>query len=248
VTAVADKHILEIKGLSKSFGGTVAVNDFNAHVEEGQIVGIIGPNGAGKTTIINIISRIVKQDSGTIILDGVPVDHYSKYRIAHAGFGRTFQNIRLFTSLNAQENIMLVLKERYPRMKEKELRQRSEKLMNDFGWTDPLDVNPGGLPYGTRRKLELIRAMALEPKILMLDEPAAGMNAVEIQELIEYIREIREKHRIGIIIIEHRMEVIYNLCDYVYVQAFGKTISQGTSTEVTSDAAVIEAYLGGKKA
>ena len=244
---MSEMHVLEIKGLSKRFGGTVAIDDFNARIESGQIVGIIGPNGAGKTTIINTVSHIVKQDAGSIYFDGNCLDKLSMSRIARMGIGRTFQNIRLFNSLTAQENVMLVLRERYGKMGEKELKGRAAELMEEFGWKNGLDVHPNGLPYGIKRKLELIRAMALEPKILMLDEPAAGMNPVEIQELISYIREIRRKHNLGIVVIEHRMEVIKGLCDYVYVQASGRTISQGSSEEVINDPKVIEAYLGDKR-
>ena len=244
---MSERHTLELHGLCKSFGGTVAIDDFNAVIRAGEIVGIIGPNGAGKTTIINTVSRIVKQDSGVILFDGVCLDRKPMWRIAQLGIGRTFQNIRLFNSLTAQENIMLVLKEKYGALPEKELRRRSAALMEEFGWKDSLEARPNGLPYGTKRKLELIRAMALGPKILMLDEPAADMNPVEIQELIRYIREIRQKYDLGIVVIEHRMEVIKGLCDHVYVQAFGKTIAQGTSESVISDPMVIEAYLGDKR-
>lgn len=244
---MADTHVLEIHGLSKNFGGTVAIDDFNAQVRSGQIVGIIGPNGAGKTTIINTVSRIVRQDKGSVYFDGKCLDRMPMWKIARQGIGRTFQNIRLFSSLTVQENVMLVLKERYGKLSEKEQREKSAQLMRDFGWSGSLEAHPGGLPYGTKRKLELIRAMALDPKLLMLDEPAAGMNPVEIQELISYIREIREKHNLAIVVIEHRMEVIRGLCDHVYVQASGKTIAQGTSASVISDPRVIEAYLGDKR-
>lgn len=244
---MAETHVLEIHGLCKNFGGTVAIDDFNAQVESGQIVGIIGPNGAGKTTIINTVSRIVKQDKGSLYFDGKCLDRMPMWEVARQGIGRTFQNIRLFNSLSVQENVMLVLKERYGRLSEKEQREQSAQLMADFGWTGSLDAHPSGLPYGTKRKLELIRAMALDPKLLMLDEPAAGMNPVEIQELIRYIREIREKHNLAIVVIEHRMEVIRGLCNHVYVQASGKTIAQGTSESVINDPKVIEAYLGDKR-
>ncbi len=242
-----ETNTLETKNLSKNFGGTVAIDNFCAKVGSGQIVGIIGPNGAGKTTIINTVSRIVKQDSGSIYFNDVCLDRKSMSQIARIGIGRTFQNIRLFNSLTVQENVMLVLRERFGKMSEKALKEKSAELMLAFGWKDGLEIHPNGLPYGTKRKLELIRAMALEPKFLMLDEPAAGMNPVEINELITYIREIRDRNNLGIVIIEHRMEVIKGLCDFVYVQASGKTIAEGTSEEVINDPKVIEAYLGDKR-
>lgn len=238
------RYVFEVKNLSKNFGGVSAVSNFNAQVKEGEIVGIIGPNGAGKTTILNLISGIYKPDSGQVFLNGSELTGIERWQIARAGVARTFQNIRLFDSLSAVENVMVVLSPAGKRPKEKELFERARTLMDTFGWSDDYDAPVRDLPYGKKRRLELIRALSLEPKLLMLDEPAAGLNPTEIQELIAYIADINREYKIPVILIEHRLEMIMALCDTVYVVSFGKTIGRGTPQEVWEDPAVIAAYLG----
>lgn len=237
--------MLVIKNLNKSFGGTKAIVDFCAEVDTKQIIGIIGPNGAGKTTILNTISNIIAPDSGSIELDGKKIVGKEKHKIAHMGISRTFQNIRLFSNMTVLENILVVLKERFPKMSNAELRKKAIGVLEEYGWTTDYNMRPDNLPYGMKRKLELIRAMSTRPCILMLDEPAAGMNPTEIKELISYIKHIRETYDVGIVLIEHRMEVVLELCDRIYVQNFGETIAVGTPEEITKDERVIEAYIGG---
>jgi branched-chain amino acid transport system ATP-binding protein len=228
--------------LSKNFGGVQAVNRFNCTVKKGEIVRIIGPNGAGKTTILNLISNIVPADNGEIYLEGQNLRGKPRWQIARSGIARTFRNIRLFNSLDILNNISVIYNN--SSVSGKNAKSEAKRILDEFGWTDPVDISAGSLPYGLQRRVELIRAMALNPKLLMLDEPAAGLNPTEIQELVAYISNINQKYEVGIIIIEHRLEVIMNLCSKIYVLSFGQTIAIGTPDQVQHDAGVIEAYLG----
>ena len=236
--------MFEAKNLSKNFGGIQAVNKFNCVIDDGEIVGIIGPNGAGKTTVLNLISAITHPDQGEVYLDGKLLNNRKSWEIARGGIARTFQNIRLFQSLDVIGNIMIILSNKKKHANSAQLRKEAKALLEEFGWTDRTDISPASLPYGMQRRVELIRAMALKPRVLMLDEPAAGLNPTEIKELMHYIRMINEKYRIGIIIIEHRLEVIFGLCKRVYVISFGQQIAVGTPDEIQKNKKVIEAYLG----
>lgn len=250
-------NIIEMRNVTKRFSGVTAVNNLSLDLKQGTTVGIIGPNGAGKTTILNLISHITDADEGTISFCGVDVTHMSQEKIARLGLGRTFQNIRLFNELSVLDNVRAALdnQEKYtlveamlrlPRRQkgEKRIREEAEKCLEVVGLLKYKDMMPSNLPYGVRRRLEIARALALKPKVLMLDEPAAGLNPDEMMELIDFVRFIREKYQLSVLIIEHKMDVIMELCDTIYVQDFGHTIAVGKPEEIQQNEKVIAAYLG----
>ena len=250
--------VLEIKELNKNFGGVKAIDSFNCCLEGGKIHGLIGPNGAGKTTIFNNITGIYQPSSGNIFFLGKDITGKDPYAIAQMGIGRTFQNIRLFSNLSVLENVIiassldaeynlfdtLLRLPRY-RRKEKAITERAHTLLASVGLDDKCYETAKNLPYGHQRKLEIARALALRPKLLLLDEPAAGMNVDESLELVGFVRQIIENFDLTILMIEHHMDVVTNLCDSVTVLNFGKTIASGTPDEVKRNKVVIEAYLGG---
>ncbi len=251
-------NVLEITNLHKNFGGVKAIDNFSVSLEYGKIHGLIGPNGAGKTTIFNNITGIYTPNSGAIVFGGKEITGHKPHTIANEGIGRTFQNIRLFTNLSVLQNVVIACSKdarynlidtvlRTPRYlkTEKQIEQKAMNLLDSVGLADKYSERAGNLPYGHQRKLEIARAMALEPKLLLLDEPAAGMNADESLELVGFVGEIRKRFDLTILMIEHHMDVVTNLCDSVTVLNFGKTIAVGTPAEVKSDKVVIEAYLGG---
>ena len=234
--------VLEMQNVEKNFGGVRAIDNFSVMLEPGKIHGLIGPNGAGKTTIFNNITGIYAPDSGKIIFNGTDITGSAPHRVAQLGIGRTFQNIRLFSNLSVLSNVVIAsnLDATYnladAMFKTKKYKEREKHL----------EEQASSLPYGHQRKLEIARAMALDPKLLLLDEPAAGMNAEESAELVSFVRQIRDRFDITILMIEHHMDVVSNLCDHVTVLNFGKTICVGTPEEVKSDPEVIRAYLGGE--
>jgi branched-chain amino acid transport system ATP-binding protein len=249
--------LLEMHQVCKNFGGVKAVVDFSMKADSNQIVGIIGPNGAGKTTIFNVISGIYSADSGSILLDGVDVTKKQQHEIALMGVSRTFQNIRLFRGLTCLENVMTTFdpKARYnlidtflrlPRLQraEKEGRDLCMDQLKWVGMEEYADERPENLSYGLQRRLEIARALALKPKVLLLDEPAAGLNPKEVRELTDLIYQIKDEHGTLILLIEHRLEVVMSISEIIYVQNFGETISVGTPKECQSDPCVISAYLG----
>jgi len=249
---------LEISNLNKNFGGVRAIGDFNLTLDKGRIYGLIGPNGAGKTTIFNTITGIYKPDTGSIMFNGKELVGKKPFQIAQLGIGRTFQNIRLFSNLSAMQNVMIAsnldakynIPQSFLRLKsyrdtEKKIQEKAMGLLDFVGLKDMSDAKANSLPYGHQRRLEIARAMALNPTLLLLDEPAAGMNADESRELGNFIREIRSHFDLTILMIEHHMDVVADLCDHVTVLNFGKTIADGTIAEVKNDQAVVEAYLGG---
>lgn len=253
-----NKIVLEMQNVEKNFGGVRAIDNFSVKIEHGKIHGLIGPNGAGKTTIFNNITGIYKPDAGKIIFNGTDITGTAPYRVAQLGIGRTFQNIRLFANLSVIDNVIIasnldasynmpqaIFHSKKYKEREKFLQEKAMGLLEVVGLQDKINERANSLPYGHQRKLEIARAMALDPKLLLLDEPAAGMNAEESLELVNFVRQIRDRFDITILMIEHHMDVVSNLCDYCTVLNFGKTIAVGTPAEVKSNPEVIKAYLGG---
>lgn len=249
--------LLEIKGLCKNFGGVKAIDQFNLEMEEGKIVGLIGPNGAGKTTIFNTITGIYKPDGGSVVFEGKDITGCAPHQAAQMGISRTFQNIRLFSNLSAMENVVMAENSnieyglidaffRTPkyRREERYVRETAMDLLKFVNLQDYADAIAGSLPYGHQRRLEIARALAIKPKLLLLDEPAAGMNAEESQELVEFICQIKERFSLTVLMIEHHMDVVSSLCDHALVLNFGKKIAEGSIDEIKKDKVVIEAYLG----
>ncbi len=251
--------VLEMQHVEKHFGGVHAIDDFSVKIEKGKIHGLIGPNGAGKTTIFNNITGIYAPSAGKIIFDGQDITNTPPHKVAQLGIGRTFQNIRLFSNLSVLENVIIasgldatynmpqaIFHSKKFNENEKFLNEKAMNLLEIVGLEDKCNEKASSLPYGHQRKLEIARAMALNPKLLLLDEPAAGMNAEESLDLVDFVKEIRDKFDITILMIEHHMDVVSNLCDYCTVLNFGKTIAVGTPAEIKVNPEVIRAYLGGE--
>jgi len=249
--------MLEVKALSISFGGLKAVDGFNVEIEKNELYGLIGPNGAGKTTIFNLLTGVYKPDSGYVKLDGENITGKSCVEINREGIARTFQNIRLFNQLTVLDNVKAGLHNHYPyttlegilrlprfRKQEKAMDERAMQLLEVFGLEGHADVTASNLPYGMQRKLEIARAMATEPKLLLLDEPAAGMNPNETAELMETIRLVRDRFDMTILLIEHDMKLVAGICERLTVLNFGRVLKQGETSEVLHDPEVIKAYLG----
>lgn len=248
---------LVIKNIAKSFGGVKAVQDISIEVGHQQIVSIIGPNGAGKTTVFNLISGIYPVDQGCVTFQGEDITNRPQHLITRAGIARTFQNIRLFKGLTVLENVMTahdpmirynlldsLLATPKKRRMDKENQQLSEYYLDLVGLSAVKDEDPFNLPYGHQRKLEIARALATYPKVLLLDEPAAGLNTVEVQDLIKLIEKIHRTLDISIVIIDHRMELIMHLSEKIYVLNFGKLLAEGTPAEIQSNDDVTKAYIG----
>lgn len=251
--------LLDVKHLTKNFGGLTAVGDVTLELNEGELVGLIGPNGAGKTTLFNLLTGVYEPSEGTITLDGNLLNGKKPYHVAALGLSRTFQNIRLFKEMTVLDNVLVGLANshksnivasllRLPSYysSEKELRQKALDLLAIFDLDGEADTLAKNLPYGQQRRLEIVRALATEPKILFLDEPAAGMNPQETAELTQLIRQIKEEFNITIMLIEHDMSLVMEVTERIYVLEYGRVIAHGTPDEIKNDKRVIEAYLGGE--
>ncbi|HEM4050549.1 TPA: ABC transporter ATP-binding protein [Streptococcus suis] len=251
--------LLEVKNLTKNFGGLTAVGDVTMELHEGELVGLIGPNGAGKTTLFNLLTGVYEPSEGTISLAGTVLNGKAPSKIASLGLGRTFQNIRLFKNMTVLENVLIGLGNhgkaevlasflRLPAFykNEEELKTKAIELLKIFDLDGDADTLAKNLPYGQQRRLEIVRALATEPKILFLDEPAAGMNPQETAELTQLIRKIKEEFGITIILIEHDMSLVMEVTERIYVLEYGRLIAHGTPEEIRNNKRVIEAYLGGE--
>lgn len=249
--------LLEIDGLNHYFQGLQAVQDVSLQVREGELAGIIGPNGAGKTTLFNLITGVYRPTSGDIRFDGRSIVGLAPSQIVRRGIARTFQTIRLFRDLTVLDNVriahyqsanygLLAAFLRTPGMvrQEKEIVERSLQLLDVFGLAHLAAERAGSLPYGAQRRLEIARALATSPRLLLLDEPAAGMNPAEVDELSELIKYVRERFRVTILLIEHQMKMVMGICERLTVLDFGRIIAEGTPEEVRNDERVLEAYLG----
>ncbi|MGN0131385.1 MAG: ABC transporter ATP-binding protein [Lachnospiraceae bacterium] len=249
--------LLEVKNLGISFGGLKAVNAFEVTIEKGQLYGLIGPNGAGKTTVFNLLTGVYKPDEGTVILDGVNITGKKSIEISKDGIARTFQNIRLFKDMSVLDNVKVALHNHYhystlegilrlPRYYkvEKEMDEKALELLKVFELDGYAGYMAANLPYGQQRKLEIARALATEPKLLLLDEPAAGMNPNETKELMDTIRFVRDHFDMTILLIEHDMKLVSGICEKLTVLNFGEVLAQGDTSEVLNNHEVITAYLG----
>ena len=253
--------ILEARGLSKSFGGIKALNGVDLRLRKGELAGLIGPNGSGKTTVFNVITGIYRPDRGTVTMETKRIAGLAPHRISRLGIARTFQNIRLFRNLSVLDNVRTAY---HPKVSygpvsavcrtkkylegEKEIGENVTELLSLFSLQDRKGELAKNLSYGDQRRLEIARALASEPKILLLDEPAAGMNPSEVAKMMEFILEVRRRFRLTILLIEHQMRLVMGICERLVVMDFGEVIAEGAPSEIRKDPRVIEAYLGRRSA
>ena len=257
---LGERPALECIHLGIEFGGLKAVDDFSLTIGKTEIAGLIGPNGAGKTTVFNLLTKVYQPTRGTILLDGMDTSGKTTVQINRMGIARTFQNIRLFSNLSVEDNVKIGLHNQEPYSmlsgilrlpnywrQEKAAHQRALELLSIFDMQDLVGVKAGALPYGAQRRLEIVRALATNPSLLLLDEPAAGMNPSETAELMENIIKIRDQFQIAILLIEHDMNLVMGICEGICVLNYGRIIAKGTAEEIQNNPVVIEAYLGKQK-
>jgi branched-chain amino acid transport system ATP-binding protein len=249
--------ILELQSVEKVFGGLKAINKVSFHVEPKQIFGLIGPNGAGKTTVFNVVTGVYKPDGGRVLFDGDDVSGWNPARIASRGIARTFQNIRLFRSMTVEQNVMVagfrvakaglfaaIVRNEAFDAEERDLKKRASELLEIFKLADLANEPADSLPYGSQRRLEIARALMLSPKLLLLDEPAAGMNSNEAGELEKQIRFLRDELDLTVVLVEHNMSVVMAVCENIHVVDHGETIAEGKPAEIKAHPKVLAAYLG----
>ena len=254
------EKILRLENITMQFGGVIAVNNMNLEVGEGEIVSLIGPNGAGKTTIFNLLTGVYQPTRGSVLVNGIDIKGMPVYKVNKLGIARTFQNIRLFTDMTVLDNVKVGL---HNSMKcsffssvlhlpgyfkaEKRANEKAMELLDFMGLAEHANEKAGSLPYGVQRRLEIVRALATNPSVILLDEPAAGMNPSETAELTETIRRIRDEFNIAVLLIEHDMSLVMGICEGIAVLNFGRIIAKGTPDEIRDNPQVIEAYLGKKE-
>jgi len=249
--------VLECKHLGIDFGGLTAVEDFNLTIGKTEIAGLIGPNGAGKTTVFNLLTKVYEPTRGMVMINGIDMHGMDTVQASRHGIARTFQNIRLFSNMSVEDNVRIGLHNqiRYNTLsgvlrlpsywkKEKQQHERAMELLSIFGMQDMGDIPAGSLPYGAQRRLEIVRALATNPSLLLLDEPAAGMNPHETSELMDNIIKIRDQFQIAVMLIEHDMNLVMGICEGICVLNYGRIIAKGTAEEIQRNPVVIEAYLG----
>ena len=253
----ATQPILKAEHLGITFGGLKAVSNFNMTINKGELIGLIGPNGAGKTTVFNLLTGVYKPTEGEFWLDGTRMNGKKTYQVVRAGIARTFQNIRLFKQLTVEENVLVAFDESFTYhmgsaifrtpgfwKQENEMHEKAIDLLRIFNLEGLATTQAANLPYGKQRKLEIARALATNPKLLLLDEPAAGMNPNETEELMETIEIVRKRFGVTVLLIEHDMKLVSGICEYLYVLNFGRLLAEGTPKEVLSNPEVVKAYLG----
>ena len=236
--------LLAVENVTRRFGGIVALADVSLELEQGRIGGLIGPNGAGKTTLFNLITRLYRPNNGTIVFDGKDLTRTAPHRIVRLGIARTFQNVVLFQNMTVLENLLVGAHSRLRPFSERHGRKRAYEVLDYLELGGIGERLPGGLPFGTLKRVELARALAAEPRLLLLDEPAGGLNHEEVGELVDAIRKLRKDFDLTVLLVEHHMNLVMNVCDHVHVLNFGRTIAAGTPAQVQANPDVIEAYLG----